>query len=85
VTTFGAPDSDERIPAVVPGPREPRPRILLVDDEAINRSTLAAPRPGYETAEAADGLAALRSAAFQPDLVLLDVEMPGLGLRGLPT
>ncbi len=80
MTIAGVPDSDERIPAVVPGPREPGPLILLVDDEAINRTTLAALLgPGYETAEAADGLAALEVCRrFQPDLVLLDVEMPGL-------
>ena len=56
-------------------------RILVVDDEAINRKVLAAPltREGHEVLLACDGTEALglieRGGV---DLVLLDVMMPGL-------
>src|SRR5690606_30052571 len=57
------------------------PRVLVVDDEApirdIVRRYLAA--EGFEVVEAADGVEALdRSAGAAPDLVVLDVLMPGL-------
>jgi DNA-binding response OmpR family regulator len=57
------------------------PRVLVVDDEAairdIVRRYLTA--EGFEVAEAADGREALdRLRALQPDLVVLDVLMPGL-------
>jgi two-component system nitrogen regulation response regulator NtrX len=56
-------------------------RILIVDDEASIRRSLAGilSDEGYEAAEAADGegaLAALRTGPA-PDLVLLDIAMPG--------
>jgi two-component system, NtrC family, nitrogen regulation response regulator NtrX len=56
-------------------------RILIVDDEASIRRSLAGilSDEGYEAAEAADGegaLAGLR-AGPAPDLVLLDIAMPG--------
>jgi len=55
------------------------PLILVVDDDATIRRTLAAElqAEGYEVSEAADGRAAL--AAFEreePDLVLTDLAMP---------
>ncbi len=59
--------------------------ILIADDEddvrELVRLNLA--RAGYQTVEAADGLAALRQArAHRPDLIVLDVMMPGRdGLR----
>jgi two-component system nitrogen regulation response regulator NtrX len=64
------------------------PRVLLVDDEANIRRMLGAllQAEGFETAEAANGtaaLAALESAA--PDAVLLDLMMPGGGPDGLGT
>ena len=55
--------------------------ILLVDDLAANRETLAEMlvADGYRLAEAADGPTALRLAVeAPPDLVLLDVMMPGM-------
>jgi two-component system phosphate regulon response regulator PhoB len=56
-------------------------RVLVVDDEpairALIRSTLE--RAGHTVLEAADGPAALASAQTHlPDLVLLDVALPGL-------
>ncbi len=64
-----------------------RRRVLIVDDNATNRAVMVdrlAPL-GFELAEAADGLAALTLAAtFQPDLVLMDLRLPG-GIDGLET
>ena len=57
------------------------PRILIVDDIAANRETLTAllDAQDYRLIEAADGPAALSLAtATPPDLVLLDVMMPGM-------
>jgi CheY-like chemotaxis protein len=57
-------------------------KILVVDDEAGIRTVLrlALTRAGYEVAEAEDGEQALeRIADSLPDLVLLDVMMPGMG------
>jgi DNA-binding NarL/FixJ family response regulator len=64
-------------------------RILVVDDHPLTRDALASllTQGGFEVVgEAADGAAALEFAAeLQPDLVLLDLSMPGLdGLRALP-
>lgn len=56
-------------------------KILVVDDEASARSglELLLRKQGYEVRLAADGDGALAEcAAFQPDLILLDVMMPGL-------
>jgi len=55
--------------------------ILLVDDVETNRDTLREllDAPDFHLVEAADGPAALRlAAATPPDLVLLDVMMPGM-------
>ena len=55
--------------------------ILVVDDVTANRETLCAllDAPDYRLVEAADGPAALQlAAAAPPDLVLLDVMMPGM-------
>ena len=69
----------------VVGYEDPRRRILVVDDNANNRAVmvnLLAPL-GFELAEAADGATALaQAAAFRPDLVLMDLRLPG-GLDGL--
>ena len=56
-------------------------RILVVDDEEsireLYRAELA--EEGYEVDLAGDGLLALRRIdAFRPDLVTLDVKMPGI-------
>jgi adenylate cyclase len=56
-------------------------RILIVDDNEANRQILVTrlSKHGYEILQAADGEEALASASqHQPDLMLLDVEMPKL-------
>jgi DNA-binding response OmpR family regulator len=56
-------------------------RVLVVDDEAGNRELLEAilTDAGYEVALAGNGVAALALAsAAPPDLVLLDLMMPGM-------
>jgi DNA-binding response OmpR family regulator len=58
-----------------------RARILVVDDEADIRELLREllGRAGYEVAVAEDGRAGLRAIfAARPELVILDVNMPGL-------
>jgi two-component system, sensor histidine kinase and response regulator len=55
-------------------------RILAVDDDRINLRIIGGilRHEGYEIAEAASGEQALETyASFQPNLVLLDVMMPG--------
>jgi DNA-binding NarL/FixJ family response regulator len=57
-------------------------KILIADDQKHARSGLkaliGATMPGAEIREAADGLEAERLCAeLQPDLVLMDVRMPG--------
>ena len=57
-------------------------RILVVDDDSlIRRGTVRLMRAsGYEALEAASGAEGVELArAHAPDLVLLDVDMPGLG------
>ena len=63
------------------GRREPRGRILIVDDEANARAALSEilHDEGYTTETAADGFKALgKLEDFQPDVVLTDLKMPGL-------
>jgi DNA-binding response OmpR family regulator len=58
-----------------------RRTVLVVDDEAVLRDTLAftLQREGYDVLLAADGQQGLAMARErQPDLVLLDLMMPGL-------
>lgn len=61
-------------------PRQPRPRILVVDDEPRMRDLIRLYlQSDFTASEAPDGLTALRLLHEQePDLVLLDVMMPGL-------
>ena len=59
-------------------------RILLADDHALFRSGLAALLAAHAefevVGEAADGFEAVRQAvALRPDVVLMDIGMPGLG------
>src|SRR3954466_1087979 len=59
-----------------------RTRVLIVDDEPLARErirTLLADEPGFEiVGEASDGTSGAESIlALQPDLVFLDVQMPG--------
>lgn len=59
----------------------PKPVVLVVDDVPQNIKLLRAilGPAGYEVASATDGLTALQTAhETQPDLILLDVMMPGM-------
>jgi len=62
-------------------------KLLLIEDDATMRSTLerALGRRGVNVATCDDGaLAVARWAAFQPDVVVLDLSLPGLdGLQVL--
>lgn len=75
------------------GPEPSRLRILIVDDEPVARHVLREELEtfaGVEVAgEAEDGIQAVAEMErLQPDLVLLDLQMPGLGgfdvIRRLP-
>ena len=58
-----------------------RGRVLVVDDDGDIRTLVAGllERAGYEVDEATDGRDGLRAVfSDRPDLVLLDVTMPGL-------
>jgi EAL domain-containing protein (putative c-di-GMP-specific phosphodiesterase class I)/CheY-like chemotaxis protein len=62
-------------------PGRSTPRVLIADDDPSVRSTFrqALTRAGYDVVEAEDGKAALdRLAEVEPDLLLLDVQMPGM-------
>jgi two-component system, NarL family, response regulator LiaR len=64
-------------------------RVLIVDDHPLTRGALSAllEQNGFSVVgEAPDGEAAVeRARSLQPDLVLLDLSMPGLGgLEALP-
>jgi two-component system sensor histidine kinase/response regulator len=72
---------------------EPRPTILVVDDNADNRAlSLATLEDDYRVVMAVNGEEALRAVlAERPDCVLLDVRMPGMNgfevcakIRALP-
>ncbi len=55
-------------------------RILVVDDRAVNRDLLSYLLSyfGHDVSTASDGAEALRAAlAEPPDLVVMDIEMPG--------
>jgi len=56
-------------------------RILIVDDETAARIALGTllRREGFEVREASDGPSALHECAkFRPDVILLDILMPGM-------
>src|SRR5438270_1337959 len=64
-------------------------RILIVDDHPLTREALSSllKQHAFEVVgEASDGEAAIAAAQeLQPDIVLLDLSMPGLdGLKALP-
>ncbi len=66
--------------ALLTGSDEPRPTVLVVDDQPINIRILSqALSPGYQVLTATGGAQALQVCRSQrPDLVLLDVLMPGV-------
>ena len=56
--------------------------VLVIDDDDNLRDTIAVmlEKEGFTTAHAADGRAGLeRALTFKPDLVLVDLRLPGLG------
>lgn len=57
-----------------------KPKILIVDDTQLNQKLLNhLLRDSYVTRLASDGTEALQAAsAFKPDVILLDVNMPGM-------
>ena len=66
-----------------------RPRVLIVDDHPLTRDALATLLAGNDfdvVGQASDGQEAIELAAkLRPQLVLLDLSMPGLdGLSALP-
>jgi two-component system, OmpR family, response regulator ResD len=71
-------------PATLPRVAQPRRgrTVLVVDDEPTIAEVVARylERAGYDTATTGDGLEALRLAAERrPDLIVLDLMLPGLG------
>jgi PAS domain S-box-containing protein len=67
------------------GYKGPRRRVLIVDDNAANRGVLVDMLEplGFEIMATADGTSALTEARrFRPDLVLMDLRLPG-GIDGL--
>ena len=84
MTESGVPDRPGTTES--PGRLHTRPaiapkRILIVDDDALVRSSLAAVLEceGYEVFEAVDGCTAVKAAVeHRPDLVLLDLNMPNM-------
>ena len=60
-------------------------RILVVEDQPDNRQILRdlLTSADFEVIEAEDGEAGLAAAAHRPDLILMDVQLPGIDrLRG---
>jgi two-component system cell cycle response regulator DivK len=55
-------------------------RILLVEDNEMNRDMLSRRliRKGFEVIVAQDGLAGLEAAQNLPDLILMDMSLPGI-------
>jgi CheY-like chemotaxis protein len=71
----------EGAPAPAAGPEAPARRILIVDDNVDTANTLAMLlKPfGQETQVAHTGQRALQlAAAFRPDVILLDIGLPGM-------
>src|SRR5215471_11696450 len=65
-----------------PSPQDRRWKVLIVDDDraVVHLVERALAPQGYQFLSAADGSAALTAIRdHHPDLVIMDVEMPGLG------
>ena len=59
----------------------PKAKILVVDDESgiLSLVTSNLNADGYEYSTAADGPSGLKAArTFQPDLIILDINLPGM-------
>ena len=57
------------------------PRVLIVDDNPMNVDlvTFVLGAAAFAVASAADaGSAALQVTAFRPELILMDIQMPGV-------
>ena len=75
-------ENDPRPAPVRIAAAQARPKILVVDDVATNRALCdeLLSRLGFETKGAASGEEALAvHASWDPDLVLMDLRMPGMG------
>jgi PAS domain S-box-containing protein len=83
-STIGGPAPVDNARRIL-GYEGPRRRILIVDDNATNRSVMVnmlAPL-GFQLAETETGEGAVSdTATFRPDLVLMDLRLPG-GIDGL--
>lgn len=65
----------------MPAQQDDRPKILIIDDNHFNLEFLSAMlrRVGYQTSIALDGERGLQTVEnFRPDLILLDIVMPGI-------
>ena len=71
-------------PPVVGALASKRPVVLVVEDERTQRMILRAAleRDGFDVEEAVDGLDGLQAFdRVKPDIVLMDVRMPGMPAR----
>jgi two-component system sensor histidine kinase/response regulator len=84
IVTAATPRIDRQESAAVTGTTGRAPRILLVDDNEVNRIVAEAvlQRAGYEVHQATSGLEAIAaSQRLVPDLILMDVQMPDIDGR----
>ena len=75
------PNADQPTPASAPPVTANPLRVLLVEDEPVQRRVLSAQlkKAGHEAIEAGTGEEAIELArAKAPDVILLDVELPGI-------
>ncbi len=73
---------DPEMPISAANPETGAARILVVDDQAVNIQIVGAVlgKLGHEIIPASDGATALKRVALRmPDLILLDMLMPGIG------